>query len=112
MTLRQALKSQYEKDLEKAPLNHINQNGLLLTLDKTEQLYKGIDNQKKEWIAALQKTGIPIFSHSCINCSSPNFIKIFQHDTEIKCRKCGKSQIVAITSTSQQIQKTLGELDG
>jgi len=62
-----------------------------------ENLYIGIDEKNREWIAALQQTTIPIFSIPCpnlvrkgnieIECNAPNFVDITQKDS-IKCRKC------------------------
>jgi len=100
MTLRESLKKQLIIDYSKAPKKIWNQNDLEMKWSDEEKLYIGVDDKKKEWIAALQQTRIPIFSVPCPNltrkgnveveCKSVNFIPICNIGT-IKCRKCNGS---------------------
>ena len=100
MTLREELQKKFEIDCTKAPRKIWNQNNLEMIWSEEEKIYIGIDSQKREWIAALQHTTVPIFSLACtnkerkndaeVNCGGINFVPIFAKG-EITCRKCNKS---------------------
>jgi len=139
MTLRQKLQEQFQSDLAKAPESITNKNGIELHLDKNQQIYVGYDKiprkwalkltkkipllfdfllqsrfwVDREWIAAIQfpATNIPIFYEYCKKCKAPNIVGIWQQNTKISCRMCGKQNLVDIKSSLKSIQEILERLD-
>ncbi len=122
MTLREELKNKFQKDATKAPKKFFNQNNLEMIWSDKEKLYTGIDENGKEWIAALHQTTVPIYFVSCpnkirknnteIDCRSKNIVAIFQEKDMIQCRECKQSFPVKLDiSKSTQAYKILENLD-
>ncbi|MBI5697874.1 MAG: hypothetical protein HZC29_05190 [Thaumarchaeota archaeon] len=138
MTLRQELQQRLSKDFEKAPESFVTQEkNIELKLNREEKIYIGYDKAprkrfvkltrkvpyifdfllcrifwgKREWIAGLQKTRVPIFYQTCDSCKAPNIVGIWQHGTTAKCRACKKEFTVHIHSTLEPINDMLRSLD-
>jgi len=123
MTLRDKLKSKLEKDYARAPAKIWNKNNLEMKWDNDNKLYTGIDENGEEWIAALQRTRVPIFSVKCtipqrkgdteLPCGGINFLAICNDEDKIKCRKCNESFTAKLNvGNNVKLQKMIQDLDG
>ena len=77
-----------------------------MNFDAKRGLYIGVDENKKEWIEAIQQTQVPIFWSYCPNeiekngipviCNVPNMTPIFEDGIEKICTGCKKKFKVEI----------------
>lgn len=99
MTVRDALKEQFKRDLTKIPKYVTNRKGLKLYFDVTRGCYVGKDEKGEVWLEGIQHTKVPIFWIYCPNeiekngspaiCNTPHLAPIFDEGHMIKCTNCG-----------------------
>lgn len=102
MTLRDALRKLYVKEMTNIPKSITNMNGLKLIFDAKRGIYVGKDKEKKEWIAAPQNIQTPIFWYDCPKCKHKNLVTIFEDGKKSICNGCKKEFTITLQVSKDQ----------